>query len=162
MKLKMECLFGHQSENEWELGFRQGDILYVDENEEIDSDWRYATRGNQIGLVPHVLLKPMAAYCGIYLYIEEKKRKKSHYQVQIFDFFFLKKKIVRAEALYTFDSDKVDELSFQQGDIIYVESRPKADDDWWYGEFNGRTGLFPKHYVKLLQRFQGLTLLSIS
>jgi len=128
MKLRMEALYSHPAENEGELAFRQGDILCVDEEEVVDSDWRYGMKNGKIGLVPHVLLKPTPIY------------------------------IVRAEALHTYDTDHDDELAFMQGDIVMVEAKPKSDDDWWYGEYNGRVGLFPKHFVKVLQRFQGTIL----
>jgi len=64
MKLRMEALYGHPAENETELSFRQGDIVHVDEEEVVTSDWRYGTRNGKVGLVPHVILKPMPVYVG--------------------------------------------------------------------------------------------------
>ena len=64
MNLRMEALYGHRGDTEEELTFRQGDIVLVDEEELIDSDWRFGMKGGKIGLVPHVLLRPMPIYVG--------------------------------------------------------------------------------------------------
>ncbi|MCJ8732704.1 hypothetical protein PDJAM_G00214400 [Pangasius djambal] len=44
-------------------------------------------------------------------------------------------------AIYDYAQDKEDELSFQEGAIIYVIK--KNDDGWYEGVMNGTTGLFP-------------------
>uniref|UniRef100_A0A4X2K5C5 Abl interactor 2 n=1 Tax=Vombatus ursinus TaxID=29139 RepID=A0A4X2K5C5_VOMUR len=44
-------------------------------------------------------------------------------------------------AIYDYTKDKEDELSFQEGAIIYVIK--KNDDGWYEGVMNGVTGLFP-------------------
>lgn len=41
------------------------------------------------------------------------------------------------------------ELSFAEGDIITDLEFP--DEDWWFGHFNGASGLFPANYVELNQ-----------
>ena len=43
---------------------------------------------------------------------------------------------------------KDDELNFDPGDIITVTG-PSIHKDWWCGEINGKTGLFPVNYVQL-------------
>lgn len=40
-----------------------------------------------------------------------------------------------------------DELTFSKGQLINVLN--KDDADWWQGEINGVTGLFPSNYVKM-------------
>nr|AAC53493.1 thyroid hormone responsive protein [Rattus norvegicus] len=49
-------------------------------------------------------------------------------------------------AIYDYTKDKEDELSFQEGAIIYVIK--KNDDGWYEGVMNGVTGLFPGNYVE--------------
>ena len=49
-------------------------------------------------------------------------------------------------AIYDYTEDKDDELSFQEGSVIYVIK--KNDDGWWEGVSNGQTGLFPGNYVE--------------
>ncbi|TRY77295.1 hypothetical protein TCAL_11828 [Tigriopus californicus] len=49
-------------------------------------------------------------------------------------------------AIYDYNADKEDELSFQEGSVIYVLK--KNDDGWWEGVMDGVTGLFPGNYVE--------------
>ncbi|CAO3610405.1 unnamed protein product [Cunninghamella echinulata] len=52
------------------------------------------------------------------------------------------------EALYDFQGPNPEDLSFKQGDII--EIKEKVNADWWRGSLNGRIGLFPSNYVKII------------
>ena len=54
--------------------------------------------------------------------------------------------IEKVTAIYDYNADKEDELSFTEGAIIYVLK--KNDDDWWEGVMDGITGLFPGNYVE--------------
>ena len=54
-------------------------------------------------------------------------------------------------AIYDYTKDKDDELSFNEGAVIYVIK--KNDDGWYEGVLDGTTGLFPGNYVEeLIQR----------
>lgn len=48
-------------------------------------------------------------------------------------------------ALYPYKAQNDDELSFDKDDIISVLGRDEPE--WWRGELNGLTGLFPSNYV---------------
>ena len=52
----------------------------------------------------------------------------------------------KALAIYDYNADKEDELTFQEGQVIYVLK--KNDDGWWEGVMDGITGLFPGNYVE--------------
>ncbi|XP_066518740.1 abl interactor 2b isoform X4 [Hoplias malabaricus] len=54
-------------------------------------------------------------------------------------------------AIYDYARDKEDELSFQEGAIIYVIK--KNDDGWFEGVMNGTTGLFPGNYVESIMHY---------
>ncbi|XP_068575946.1 abl interactor 2-like isoform X12 [Cebidichthys violaceus] len=54
-------------------------------------------------------------------------------------------------AIYDYARDKEDELSFQEGSIIYVIK--KNDDGWYEGVMNGTTGLFPGNYVESIMHY---------
>ncbi|XP_073397961.1 abl interactor 2 isoform X28 [Dendrobates tinctorius] len=54
-------------------------------------------------------------------------------------------------AIYDYSKDKEDELSFQEGAIIYVIK--KNDDGWYEGVMNGVTGLFPGNYVESIMHY---------
>ncbi|KAL2797506.1 actin binding protein [Aspergillus keveii] len=52
-----------------------------------------------------------------------------------------------AKALYDYEAAEDNELSFPDGAEIKNIEFP--DDDWWFGEYRGKTGLFPANYVQL-------------
>ncbi|XP_016365911.1 abl interactor 2-like isoform X4 [Sinocyclocheilus rhinocerous] len=54
-------------------------------------------------------------------------------------------------AIYDYACDKEDELSFQEGAIIYVIK--KNDDGWFEGVMSGTTGLFPGNYVESIMHY---------
>ncbi|KAJ7179575.1 hypothetical protein C8R46DRAFT_1074136 [Mycena filopes] len=53
-----------------------------------------------------------------------------------------------AEALYDYDSKDPGDLQIRANQNVWVTER--TSDDWWTGEFEGKTGLFPASYVKIL------------
>ena len=62
-------------------------------------------------------------------------------------YFVLQFSFYLVEAIYEYEKDKDDELSFKPGDTIYVV---KMNDDGWYeGVLNGVAGLFPGNYVEM-------------
>ncbi|KAA0724415.1 Endophilin-A3 Endophilin-3 SH3 domain-containing GRB2-like protein 3 SH3p13 [Triplophysa tibetana] len=51
-------------------------------------------------------------------------------------------------ALYAFQAENQGELCFKGGDIIILTSQ--VDENWFEGMLNGKSGFFPKNYVKVL------------
>jgi len=56
---------------------------------------------------------------------------------------------VLATALYQFDSEEPDDLTFAAGQTITLLHCP-PEEDWWQGELDGRVGIFPKAYVEII------------
>ena len=56
--------------------------------------------------------------------------------------------IGRVRALYDYDAQGEEELTFKEGDIITV--LVKEDENWWLGTLHGRKGMFPCTYVEEL------------
>lgn len=52
-------------------------------------------------------------------------------------------------ALYDYQSQCDDELTFVKGDIINILSKEHCE--WWRGELAGKTGIFPANFVVSLQ-----------
>lgn len=48
-------------------------------------------------------------------------------------------------ALFDFTASGDDELSFHAGDRLLVEK--EDDSGWWFGQLNGKSGIFPSNYV---------------
>ncbi|KAG0252601.1 HOG (high osmolarity glycerol) pathway protein, partial [Mortierella polycephala] len=53
-----------------------------------------------------------------------------------------------ARGLYDFDAENSSELSFKEGDVLYIYSRQFPG--WFLGEMNGAQGLVPENYVELI------------
>jgi len=56
----------------------------------------------------------------------------------------------QAVALYTFHAAEPGDLGFKKGDIITITKRTDSKNDWWTGQVDGRTGIFPSNYVESL------------
>ncbi|XP_034147945.1 F-BAR and double SH3 domains protein 2 isoform X2 [Esox lucius] len=66
-------------------------------------------------------------------------------------------------ALYDYEGQADEELSFPEGAVIRLLNRDtQTDDGFWEGEFNGRVGVFPSVLVEDLMENGGLTLISPS
>ncbi|OCK80968.1 hypothetical protein K432DRAFT_381727 [Lepidopterella palustris CBS 459.81] len=52
-----------------------------------------------------------------------------------------------ATALYDYEAAEDNELSFPDGATITGVEFP--DEDWWFGHYGGKSGLFPANYVQL-------------
>ncbi|XP_026073229.1 nostrin [Carassius auratus] len=57
----------------------------------------------------------------------------------------------RCKALYSFTSEREDELNINEGDVLDIFQ--KDDTGWWFGELNGQRGHFPSTYVEELPVF---------
>jgi len=53
-----------------------------------------------------------------------------------------------AEALYDFEAENDNEVSFHEGDVIKLISQ--VDENWFEGTVRGQSGYFPVNYVKVL------------
>ncbi|XP_065107480.1 nostrin [Paramisgurnus dabryanus] len=59
--------------------------------------------------------------------------------------------IGKCKALYSFTSEREDELNINEGDVL--ELFQKDETGWWFGELNGQRGHFPSTYVEELPVF---------
>jgi hypothetical protein len=46
-----------------------------------------------------------------------------------------------AMALYDFNGEQADDLSFRQGDMITIVEKSDSQNDWWTGKIGGRQGI---------------------
>ena len=54
----------------------------------------------------------------------------------------------RAVAVYSYDATSPDDLSFQEGGTIKLLD--KISEEWYKGEFDGQTGIFPVNFVMVI------------
>ena len=59
-------------------------------------------------------------------------------------------KLPTCEALFNFKGELDCDLEFRKGQRIMVLTRTESQNDWWEGRVNGKTGIFPANYVKML------------
>ena len=52
--------------------------------------------------------------------------------------------------LFPYNAVNDDELSLEEGQIVNVVSKEVEDKGWWKGEIEGRVGVFPDNFVKLI------------
>lgn len=57
-------------------------------------------------------------------------------------------------ALYDFPEEREDDLSFKEGDIIYLIKR--INDDWMEGRIGSRQGIFPTNFIDIKVQLPGL------
>ncbi|XP_041439548.1 SH3 domain-containing kinase-binding protein 1 isoform X3 [Xenopus laevis] len=54
------------------------------------------------------------------------------------------------KVLFPYEAMNEDELAIREGDIVTVLNKECVDVGWWEGEINGKKGVFPDNFVKLL------------
>ncbi|KAJ8375709.1 hypothetical protein SKAU_G00062890 [Synaphobranchus kaupii] len=54
------------------------------------------------------------------------------------------------KVIFPYEAQNEDELSIKEGEIVAIINKECADAGWWLGELNGRQGVFPDNFVKML------------
>ncbi|KAK6456741.1 uncharacterized protein RJT20DRAFT_126790 [Scheffersomyces xylosifermentans] len=54
----------------------------------------------------------------------------------------------KVKAIFEYKSDYEDDLNFPLGQVITVTT--VEDEEWYSGEYDGKTGMFPKNFVELI------------
>ncbi|XP_007496306.2 SH3 domain-containing protein 19 isoform X3 [Monodelphis domestica] len=125
-----EALHDFTAETNEDLPFKKGDRILIIEH--LDSDWYRGRLNNTEGIFPAAFVQPCLGSIAEAKLISASGQKKE-----------------KAKALYDFHGENEDELSFKAGDIITeLES---VDEDWMSGERAGKSGIFPKNYIQVLQ-----------
>ncbi|CAK9797482.1 ITSN1 [Anthophora plagiata] len=127
----------YQATSSEQLDLQKGQFIMI--RKKTDSGWwegELQARGKkrQIGWFPASYVKPFTSSSN-------RSTPVSHgYQDSPTD-----PNIERVMALYPYQAQNEDELSFEKGDVITVLA--KEESAWWKGELNGVSGVFPSNYV---------------
>ena len=107
-----------------------------------------ATSKDKQGLTVSILKVPLDAVTAIQSTAHfENKVDESYPSDDEFDEDYTSSGFIgQCRAQYDYDAAQSDELSIRAGDVINLTE--KHDADWWLGELNGRTGIFPAMYVQ--------------
>uniref|UniRef100_A0A452I712 SH3 domain-containing protein n=1 Tax=Gopherus agassizii TaxID=38772 RepID=A0A452I712_9SAUR len=54
------------------------------------------------------------------------------------------------KVIFPYEAQNEDELTIKEGDIVILINKDCIDAGWWEGELNGKRGVFPDNFVKLL------------
>ncbi|XP_053562372.1 SH3 domain-containing kinase-binding protein 1 isoform X2 [Bombina bombina] len=54
------------------------------------------------------------------------------------------------KVLFPYEALNEDELTIREGDVVTLINKECVDVGWWEGELNGRRGVFPDNFVKIL------------
>ena len=68
------------------------------------------------------------------------------------------KNIKFSRALFSYTSKEEDELSFSEGDLLYIID-DASDHDWWLARCHGKEGLVPSNFLSSSQSHQGVILI---
>ncbi|PSN37997.1 hypothetical protein C0J52_13518 [Blattella germanica] len=111
-----------------DLSFKANDKILL--LHQVNSDWMYGQKGENQGMFPINFIKVVVPLNETKANVSLQKQRSPTQMVK---------------ALYSFSAETWDDLEFQEGATIYVTS--KINDDWLFGECDGRRGQFPSSFV---------------
>ncbi len=56
----------------------------------------------------------------------------------------------QCQVIFPYSAVNEDELSLEEGQIINIVTKDVEDKGWWKGEVDGRVGVFPDNFVKMI------------
>ncbi|TSM28200.1 F-BAR and double SH3 domains protein 2 [Bagarius yarrelli] len=160
--LTCKVLYSYQASQPDELTIEEQEVLEVIDDGDME-DWVKArNRAGQVGYVPEKylqlpssnsllsMLQSLAAldtrsYSSNNSTEQEPESANEHVQTSPDG----DNSVHFAKALYDYEAQTEDELSFPEGAIIRILSKDNQEDDgFWEGEFNGSVGVFPAVLVE--------------
>jgi hypothetical protein len=63
-----------------------------------------------------------------------------------------KEKIEKALVLYSYTATQADEIDLIENSTVTVLDKHCVDDGWYFGEYQGKRGVFPSNFVQLIDR----------
>lgn len=120
-----------------DLSFKTEDLIIL--KRKIDADWYIGRCGNKEGMFP-------AQFVRVVRDVVEDKEVKVSPKLSVGSNNVTGPRCV---AKFEYQSGNWDDLPFPEGAVIKLVER--VDGEWYKGEYNGRTGIFPKGYVEVLE-----------
>ncbi|XP_071089029.1 SH3 domain-containing protein 19-like [Haliotis cracherodii] len=131
--------FDYEGEQDTDLSFKTGETIQL--LEKIGSDWLRGRCHGKEGMFP-------ASFVTIEKDLPEAEavphgEPTSHIPAE-------SKPLIQARALYDFQGESDQELSFKVGDVILLGGDVAGSPDWRYGDLDGRSGMFPAAFVEVI------------
>ncbi|NWI98872.1 FCSD1 protein, partial [Crypturellus undulatus] len=152
-------IFGYQGRQADELSITQGEELEIIEDGDVEEWVKARNKAGQIGYVPEkylLLLGCTGGDAGPAAGSPAAGPLATALQQQLSSIMaaelVLEPGAWLVRALYDYEGQSPEELSFPEGAIIRVLPRAEGDvdDGFWTGDFNGRVGVFPSLVVEEL------------
>ncbi|XP_067423053.1 F-BAR and double SH3 domains protein 1 isoform X2 [Emydura macquarii macquarii] len=149
--------FGYQACQSDELSICQGEELEVIEDGDVEEWVKARNQAGQVGYVPEKYLlfldavgsecRTLSGHCQEGP--SETTLERELTSIMTMDL-VLEPGARLVRALYDYEGQSAEELSFPEGAIIQVLPREEGevDDGFWKGDFNGRVGVFPSLVVE--------------
>ncbi|NXL27737.1 FCSD1 protein, partial [Glaucidium brasilianum] len=150
-------IFGYQGCQADELSITQGEELEIIEDGDAEEWVKARNKAGQVGYVPEKYLLSLGGELGD----ETGPPGPSALHRQLSSIMaaelVLEPGAWLVRALYDYEGQSPEELSFPEGAIIRVLPRApgEVDDGFWMGDFDGRIGVFPSLVVEELTGGQG-------
>ncbi|XP_056296104.1 F-BAR and double SH3 domains protein 1-like [Pseudoliparis swirei] len=140
-------VYGYQASQSDELSIVEGEELQVIEDGDMEDWLKVCNSCGQVGYVPERYVQLLC------LPAEDTTQLNSSFSANSStgDKDRARSRGV-ARALYSYQAQSAEELSFQEGTLIHLIccQHAEVDDGFWEGELNGQIGLFPSLVVELV------------
>ncbi|CAJ0950301.1 unnamed protein product [Ranitomeya imitator] len=146
-------LYNYKASQTDELTITQGERLEVIEDGDVEEWVKARNKTGQVGYVPEkyiTYINHRMAECLSAGHMEGLSGAQS--LAGILELERSDDAVSLARALYDYEGQSEEELTFPEGSIIQIIRREEGgiDDGFWKGEFNGRVGVFPSLVVEEL------------
>jgi len=128
-KMVAKASFSFTAQNNRELSFRKGDIIYI--KKQVDSNWYEGERNGAVGIFPVTYVETLPSNTDVSTL--NKKEKSNEGQ---------------AKAKFNFTAQSPMELSLIKGEHVTLSRR--IDKNWYEGRIGSRKGILPVSYVEVL------------
>ncbi|NWH72853.1 FCSD1 protein, partial [Piaya cayana] len=145
-------IFGYQGCQADELSITQGEELEIIEDGDAEEWVKARNKAGQVGYVPEKYLLSLGGESGAGASPPGPSALHRQLSSIIAAELVLEPGAWLVRALYDYEGQSPEELSFPEGAIIRVLPRApgEVDDGFWTGDFNGRIGVFPSLVVEEL------------
>jgi len=124
-----KALFSFQAQNNRELSFRKGDVIYI--KKQVDNNWYEGERNNTVGIFPVTYVEILPNNTDV----SSMTRKEKTCEGQ-------------AKAKFNFTAQTPMELSMIKGETVTLTRR--IDKNWYEGKIGSRKGILPVSYVDII------------
>ncbi|XP_074160107.1 F-BAR and double SH3 domains protein 2 isoform X2 [Sminthopsis crassicaudata] len=155
--LTCKVVYSYKASQPDELTIEEHEVLEVIEDGDME-DWVKArNKAGQVGYVPEKYLQfptsnSLLSMLQSLAALDNRSHTSSNStEAELVSGSLNGDSICFVKALYDYEGQTDDELSFPEGAIIRILNKENQDDDgFWEGEFNGRIGVFPSVLVEEL------------